>query len=165
MSHPVKKNELLADIIQRAFTSSRYPGDARLVFDNSGGDLECTQVAHAFKGKQWSDLSVSFLRLYPDSLFFLSPEAYWFYLPAYLLASVLSYRCADIITINVVYSLTPPANKGSERDCFDAKIQGFSPEQRAAIKAFLEFLQCEHAGDFPFGDVEIALDRYWRSAG
>jgi hypothetical protein len=156
-----KSSEQLAKIIRKAFASSQYPGDNRLVYDNSGSHLECNQVADAFKGKHWADLPVDFLRRHADSMFFFTPEAYRFYLPAYLLAAVLSYRDADVIPNNLVHTFIPPASEGPERERFESRTHGFDAQQRLATKMFLEFLSSEHSQDFPRGDPQIALDKYW----
>src|SRR5258706_231926 len=153
-----QSNEQLAEIVQKAFASSKYPGDDRLVYDNSGAHLECNQVADAFRGRHWSDLPMSFLRSNADSIFFFTPEAYRFYLPAYLLAAIRSFREADIIPDNIVHSLTLPATERPGRQRFEARVQEFNEQQRLAIKKFLKFLSSEHARDFPLGDPQIALD-------
>jgi hypothetical protein len=160
MSSTSKPNETLVRAIDDAFANTKYPGDDRLVYDTSGRHSECNQTAEDFKGKQWTELSFGFLRAHCDSIFFLTPEAYRFYLPAYLLASVLRYREADVIPSNIVYSLTPP-REGADTSIFRERAEYFDRNQRKAIKSFLEFLQAEHGSDFPFRDPEVALKKYW----
>jgi hypothetical protein len=154
----------LVESIRKAFALSKYPGDNRLVYDNSGGHVECNQVADAFRGKHWSELTVDFLRRHADSVFFFTADAYRFYLPGYLLAVVASYKKADIIPNNLVHTLVPPSRGTTERREFELRVKGLSAQQRAAIKGFLEYLVLQHGGDFPRRDPQIALEEYWGRA-
>jgi hypothetical protein len=154
------KHRSLAELIREAFVSVEYPGDDRLVYDTSGGHLECDGVAAAFKGKRWAELSVDFLRRHADSIFFFTPEAYRFYLPAYLLSIIGSYRESDVMPVTVLHSLTPP--EGSTRNTpFERRARVFDAQQRGAIRAFLQFLMDKHSVDLPGYDPQAAL-AYWR---
>jgi uncharacterized protein DUF6714 len=153
-------NENLSQAIGDAFSTTAYPGDDRLVYDTSGAHLECNQVAEAFRGLQWQDVSVDLLLNQPDSLFFFTPEAYRYYLPAFMIAAVQSYADMDIVVINLVHTLIPPA-KGQDHNRFEARMQGLNPRQRSAVRRFLEFLKSAHAQDFPRNDLQLALETYW----
>ena len=159
---PNRQREELIRKIEEAFSDSQYPGDDRLVYDNSGRHFECAEIAKDFRGKDWREIPLETLRYHSDSLFFFTPKAYHFYLPAYLMASILSYREADIISSNVVYSLTYHEEKGTKMDRFIERTNCFSSTQQLAIRSFLEFLFAQHSSDFPLGELNIALDKFWR---
>jgi hypothetical protein len=161
MPQNVRDHNQLAETIRQAFAAETYPGDSQLVYDNDPGHVECDRVASAFKGKHWSELEVTFLRRHADAIFFFTPESFRFFLPAYLLAVVLSYQDSDIIPNNVVHSLTPLTSGAPNEQAFDARIVGFDAQQRLAIKAFLEYLWSEHMRDFPLRDPQLALEKYW----
>ncbi|WP_425389086.1 DUF6714 family protein [Cylindrospermum stagnale] len=117
-------------------------------------------MARDFRGKDWKKIPLETLRYNADSLFFFTPQAYRFYLPAYLLASIQFYREADIITNNFVHSLTAPEEQGSEMKRFFFRVSFFSLTQKSAIRSFLKFLLTEHSGDFPLGDINTAIERF-----
>jgi hypothetical protein len=162
MSTAEEEAGLLARKIERTFATVPYPGDSDLVYDNSGDHLECSEVAEAFRGRNWKDLDLDFLRYHAQSIFFLSPAAYRFYLPAYLLVSLRSFAEADTIPGTIIGSLTAPKGQNPEdMDFFLRTVRMFEPEQREAITAFLEFMANTHQDSFPFDEPRIALERYW----
>ena len=77
--------------INAAFANTRYPGDDNIGYDKTGEHLECKQVADHFRGTIWQAVDLAFLRKYGEradvsvALTFLSPEAFRYYLPAFLL--------------------------------------------------------------------------------
>jgi hypothetical protein len=151
--------------IESAFADVEYPGDDRLVSDTSGYDLECNDVAALFKGKHWKDVSLETLLSHSGALPLLTPEAYRFYLPAYLLAGSLRYEDADVVPYDVVSSL-PRAPDPELDTLFDSshqferrrkKMEALTPLQRQAVKSFLEFLKKYHADDDPIGSIDAAI--------
>ena len=128
MSKMSKEAEELRHKLEVAFAEVKYPGDERLVYDTSGRVLECKQVAAAFRGKHWRQIQCD--NLESGAIFCLSPEAYRFYLPAYLITSVLHYDEADVIPSEVVFSLIPPS------DAKDIEIYGQLYHQR--MKGFTQ---------------------------
>jgi hypothetical protein len=160
MPNPLELDENLIQAIREAFSMAAYPGDDLLVYDTSGAHLECIQVAEAFRGRHWPDVSVDQLLNQPDSLFFFTPEAYRYYLPAFMIAAVQSYVDMDIVVINLVHTLIPPA-EGQDRNRFEARMQGLNARQRSAVRQFLEFLISAHGQDFPRNDLQLALETYW----
>lgn len=152
---PLNAEELRHEI-EAAFAETKYPGDDRLVYDNSGDHLECNEVAAAFRAKEWRELSVDMLRRHSQSLFFMTPEAYRFYLPAYLIAALLDYDKADTISDSVVFSLIPPSDD-RDAESYRQRMQGFTSAQRQVIRSFLEFMKQHHGGDDALGNLDRAL--------
>ncbi len=155
------KSEALAALIVQIFDDIPYPGDDNLVIIQGECDLERQEIFDTFVGKHWKTLSRRTLDYNHQSLFFFTPAAYRFYLPAYLKACVLSYNKAGNIPGSVIVSLTPPEEPGDEMDSFLAKMGGFNADQKAAIFSFLDFFVVEHSEDFPAYNLESVLDRYW----
>ncbi len=153
--------KLLAEKIEKAFSEAAYPGDDKLVYDNSPEQLECVEVRNTFRGKHWNEIPLKVLQQNADSIFFFTPEAYRFYLPAYMIAAVISYRNADLIPTSVISSLTMPDTE-TDSALFLKKVQGFSPTQKSVIRSFLEFISSEHGADFPTGLPRKAINRFWR---
>jgi hypothetical protein len=149
----------LTDLIQSAFAEVEYPGDSKLVYDNSGTHLECAEVEKEFKGKHWNVMPLEVLRRNSASIFFLSPEAYQFYLPAYLLCSILHYAESDKIPDSIVFSLIPPID-AKVAELYRKRVQRFTPVQKRAIRSFLRFMKHHHQKDDPLGDIDRALSAF-----
>jgi hypothetical protein len=138
--------------IEAAFADAPRPADDHLVRHPDATSGDDAEIAAAFRGKRWDELPIELLAHHHEAVFFLTPEAYRYFLPAYLIACVGGVRRAGNIASAVVSSLTPP--RGGVDAGFEAKLQGFTAAQRAAIRSVLALLQSE--GD-PLGDIGRAL--------
>jgi hypothetical protein len=125
------------------------------------GCLECPEIAKAFRGRRWDAVPLETLRYHHEALFLFTDEAYRYFLPAYLTATVKSYKKAGNISHSVVFSLRPRPKDDPELKRFRARMGGFSKTQKVAIRAFLEHMVAEHDEDDPLHDVPRALGRYW----
>src|SRR5262245_25577787 len=132
-----EKIKLLVDEVIEAFSNVAYPGDDKLVYDNSPEHLECADVASLFRGKHWKDISLELLQYNSESLAFFTPEAYKFYVPAFLIIAISAYDRADLIPRSLLSSLTIPKKDGETKKRFLDKMGLFSADQRAAIRHFL----------------------------
>ena len=158
--------------IVRAFSGSQYPGDWCLV-ESLEGD-EPALLAQEFRGKtEWHTLDPNFIDQAPDgfgsALSFFSDEAYRFYLPAYLVASV----DGKLQQADPVFSLTHGLDDVSraelinprrygERTWFDAarfKFAVFTAEQARAIVAYLNLMAEKDELEWP--KIRQALSNYW----
>ena len=157
----MKERQALADLINEAFSQASYPGDSMLVVNQSGKHPDYQAVYKAFKGKHWRDISIDTLRYHYDDFFLMTSEAYRFYLPAYMRATILEYDQAENIPGSVVFSLTLPDSPGSDMDWFLLTMGGFSQEQKRVIAAFLSFLLTYHKEDFPGNELDTVLNKYW----
>ena len=86
----------LKELIQEAFASVEYPGDeniTRCPYNCS----ECRRIAEYFKGKAWTDQAGEELRQYHVALSLFTPEAFHYFLPAFMLASIDSYERGDVM--------------------------------------------------------------------
>lgn len=132
------KNIIIKEIDQ-AFQSEKYPGDDYLVYDNSGKHLECEYIKKVFQGKTWKSLPDNFLFEEISSLSFFSPQAYKYYLPAFLIYSVNDFYGSDEVPFQVISSLTLP----SEIDTvlLANKIYEFKIQQQMNQLDFNQILQ------------------------
>jgi hypothetical protein len=144
--------------IELAFVNASYPGDDQLVYDASYPDV--AETRDAFKGRDWRDLDVSFLRRNAEALSFLTPEGLRYYLPAFMIASMLEPKRADAIPLFVCLSLTPPQTGESDLADFKRRMAIFDSAERSAIRAFLSYAR-EHLGA---DEAKHALHRYWEQA-
>lgn len=169
-------NQKVRDIkrcIINAFKDLRPPASNMLV---QGDDGDSEDIQKAFNGKHWRDIDFDFvLYEFTESLFFFSPSAYRFYLPAYLMMTLDNYSKADIIPDIIIATLQVPDNptddlfgKGKifERLADDisrerSKFELFTPEQKHAIRLFLEYMAKNHKDDFHNNEPQEALKCYW----
>jgi hypothetical protein len=146
--------------IDEAFAEARYPGDGNIAYDQSGRHIECNQVAASFRGKNWRDLSLDFVRKNADALFFFSPAAYAYFLPAFLENSLRDFDNAGVTPGNIVVSLSASLSSSTPEQ-FTRRIGHLTVPQRKAITAFLMYLATDKADYFPLGDPKIAIDEFW----
>jgi uncharacterized protein DUF6714 len=129
--------------IDEAFKDTLYPGDEHIVFDNSGSHLECEKVKGILKGRHWRNVSFEVLEQLRSALFFMSPEGYRFYLPAFMIFSIVDFYRADVIPDEIIQSLTPPVAADiagiSARHEIPPELQPFSQDQwEAIVKTLVE---------------------------
>lgn len=157
--------------INAAFANARYPGDDNIVYDKTGEHLECKQVANHFRGTTWQEVDLAFLQKYgaradvSAALTFMSPEAFRYYLPAFLLVVAEHFGDVDVLVQTVISSITPRRNQ-SDRTLVEfvrKRLEGFTPEQREAIRLSLEFIAQEHGHEYLFGELDAALE-HWKKA-
>jgi len=84
-----------------------------------------------FAGTEWEEHNIPFLRYYETCMHFFTPEAFRYYLPAFMLAEINDPETADVIAENIAYHFI----NGVDRE---VRIAQFNREQLLAIIAFLE---------------------------
>lgn len=127
--------------INERFGGIAYPGDGRIVIDNTGDHQECNKIKSALQGHNWRDVSFDTLDELKTALPFLSPEGYRFYLPAFMIFSIVDFSRAGIIVDEVVRSLTLPRASDIERIrelAAPPEMQPFSPDEWSRILGTLE---------------------------
>lgn len=158
--------------IVRAFSGSGYPGDWCLTDSLEGN--EPALLAQEFKGKtDWRSLDASFIDQAPDgfgsALSFFSDEAYRFYLPAYLIASIDD----KLQQADPIFSLTHGLGDASKAELINPRRYGertwldecryrfavFTIEQARAIVAYLNLMAEEDEFERPI--ILQALSNYW----
>lgn len=71
-----------------AFGDLPVPPEDQIVHDNSSFHLECNDIRAKLRNRHWRDLSIENLEGEADSLAFLTNEAFRFFLPAFIRASL-----------------------------------------------------------------------------
>jgi hypothetical protein len=150
-------NAVVAEI-DAAFSSAPWPPPHRIIQNRR--DIESQEIASILKANHWRDLPFDTVFQLRDSLPFLSPEAFRFYLPAYMITAIRHYEDADTLPEYVVYQLASPADNTTEKHWFLQNAIGLTIEQRRAVVSFLEYMEKKHGADFPNGEPQRAL-RYW----
>lgn len=132
----IDRDYLIAKI-ERAFKSSEHP-------KSHIGDIE--EVGH-LRYKTWQEASIHDLKRV-DSLIFFSVEGFYYFLPAYLIATLRDpNQLGVMMTLNLFYALhhfSPPTLTQKHR------LALFSKQKTAAIIEFLEVMQATDFTAEPF---------------
>lgn len=158
--------------IRSPFADTIYPGH-----DNIGcSNWEGYELGLHLKGKRWQDLTVKDVDFMSHAVTMMTPEAYRYYLPAYLILGL-----TEILSANryVDESLLPPENEETWLSAdFKKRVEPLTADQKRAICLYLS-LEAElidamlqdyndNFGDDNFGEdnseqnkARNALERYW----
>ena len=117
--HPVQGNVTsevlrLLDELEVSFGHLPTPPSRRIVVDND--DLECQQIREKLGGHHWRDLAIDDLAGESDALSFLTPEAFRFYLPAFIRVSLTDPFRADLIPDAILSALGIPEDPVVRRE-------------------------------------------------
>jgi hypothetical protein len=132
----------LKQAIEEAFAGVPYPGDGNITrcpYNCS----ECTRVALYFKGKNQTGHAEAELRVNHVALSLFTPEAFQYFLPAFMLMSLGSYEKGDIIpdAIRFHFEFTQEM-----QGHFAVRLSKFSPAQRKVIIEYLVSMERKGAG-------------------
>ncbi|HYK05860.1 MAG TPA: hypothetical protein VE974_29210 [Thermoanaerobaculia bacterium] len=156
------------------------------------------RVHELLRARTPAELSANDLRTEVEgSLWALSPDAFRYFLPAFLHAALESYESLSVFASELVGALTEPSradvvesldrlarlpsgvglppdtaellrkqqlewfDSGVPAAMFNERVNSLTPAEGAAILAFFEAFQAAHGDDFPFGELQTAIDRYW----
>jgi hypothetical protein len=90
-----------------------------------------------------------------EALSFFTPQALNFYLPAFMIASLLHPKQADVLPSEVCSTLNPP--KTEDIGNFKVRMAVFNEGQKRAIQAFLMFAR----DNLGIEEARHALHRFW----
>jgi len=132
-----------------------------------------------------------------SNLWMLTPEAFLYFLPAFLHAPLESYASVSVFASELIGTLTKPSrtdvveasdqiarspselglpddmtellrkqqlewfDSGIPTAIFHERFDNVTYSEGATILAFFDAFQEAHGADFPFGELETAVDRYW----
>ena len=145
----------LVTTILRTFQPAMYPGDERIVRDPPEQDWDAAEALRRLVGKTWEHLGIEMLEAPPDAMLYhyhdvpglLTPVAFAYYLPAFMLVS-LDISRADVIVDTTLYCLArdpfPSLNDQSRLRgavWFDEMRSLLAPEQRACVRMFLRYVR------------------------
>jgi hypothetical protein len=130
-----------------AFPDSGPPAEDRLVLKASADAPDAGELREEFAGRTWKSLTLEFLRRHTLAIFLMTPEAFRYYLPAYMSVSITNPDEADVIPETLVSALNPSAKVDEAYKT--ARLTAFDAAQKRVIASFLGFL-AEHYGEEEF---------------
>lgn len=135
--------------IETAFAEVPYPGDGNLIETRIPEDQD---AAEFFKGVKWQDWKEKPGQLLSPRvngyLFFLSPAAFRYYLPLYMIFALTDYYASDSLPGEVISSVTFGGIDPKLREHTERRMSGMTSAQLKVILDYLEFFKREHAGDW-----------------
>lgn len=120
---------------------------------------ECNDVCKTFKNKDWKTISPEILEENYGIIPLFSPEAFQYFLPAYLSYSLESfYEESDTVCEFTIYAIAPTNNDVKERmEYWRDKFANFTSEQMNCIYDFLDIARIDE--NFKVSTKEISVGR------
>lgn len=123
------------------------------------------------QGLRWHEITPRMAFLHAEVLFVLSPEAFPYYLPAFMVAAVREDDPAAPIGEAVLCALFPPLERDEPaRARFEEQVSRLSRSQVEVVREFLHFLAERDTAEYEDIEDEViptpqaALHRYWARA-
>ncbi|MGB1285500.1 MAG: DUF6714 family protein [Aggregatilineales bacterium] len=158
----IDDRQWLSDEIQKAFADVSVPSENHL------GDFDADELIIEIAGIKREDLTIDELHWLDTLLEVFTPEAYHYYLPAFISGMVSNHRNSGLLPSYILTSLTEPDYELSSerRNLFQDRVALFNDKQIAVIGTFLRlYKNLEPFGLWLMDDIEQAklneaLD-YW----
>lgn len=136
------------------------------IAESYSGGPEGEQVDVIFAGKLWSDLSVESIREHYcdgppyNALFHLCTEAWAYYLPVYLIASLEGDDEEDIAGVVIRGFFVPKRpDETCEQRGFD-RVKILNESQNKLVLAYLLYFK-DKSAEYTRDQIEYAIDAYW----
>jgi hypothetical protein len=135
----------LREAIRAAFAGTPYPGDDHLTVYLPGG-REYDETLKLLRGKTWMECPVTEFIHGDTPIPDLAPEAFHYYMPAFLLASIDPHHesCSDVAE-SLIFFLSPANAKNAsgefqydDTENFGRRMSLFTREQRSVVINVLE---------------------------
>jgi len=101
-----KVKTFLAARVRESFRDVPAPDKITTLPENE--DCDSAWAADTFRGKHWSELTPQLVQSCPDAIVFLSPEAFRFFLPGYLLLALQDLYGMDVSLSSLLWALAGP---------------------------------------------------------
>lgn len=124
---------------------------------------ERAMLDRVLRGKEWNRLTRPEIARLNDCLLLLTPRAFRYYLPAFIMAALDELESGETpggIAQVVIFALTPRAGRS---EAFDDRVSGLTVPQRRAISQFLEIMD-RHGRWLVSDAAEAALSGFWGNA-
>lgn len=124
---------------------------------------ECEGVKDDFSGVEWWSADDWLIDKSIDVLPLFTPEAFHYYLPAFLLRALAGFNPDNEVLEFSVYSLSPTKTPIDDPR-YRTRLNLFTPEQISAVASFLEQIQNDERFYAYYADAERGLRKFWHLA-
>jgi hypothetical protein len=149
----------LTEGVRQAFWGVAYPGDDALLVEDSFDCLELEKLQSQEWNSHWAKVPDEMIEWHANSLAFLSPEAYRFYLPAFILYTLQKPEATSPVLPYLIYDLLATAE--GKRACHRRRIAVMSPEQKRAVLDFLKYVRDELKDVMCVQEAAAAIAIHW----
>lgn len=117
---------------------------------------ECREVRKTFANKNWKTIEPEILEENFGIIPLFSPEAFHFFLPAFLIYSLEHFSDNDTTCEYTIYAVTPSKETAVKNaiDYWRRKFENFSPEQLNCIYTFLDFVKEDENFEYFFEQAD-----------
>ncbi|MFP4415048.1 hypothetical protein [Coleofasciculus sp.] len=192
----VPPNKNLRVYFFNAFAARQKPLNTQILVPEPRVQYECSKLGQFLATMTPIELTAYQLRYeIGDDLLMLTPEAFLYFLPAFLYLSLKSYESVDFFVDVLISTLTKPSrpdivekydylakcspglpddmlellreqqlesfDSGESLATFHERFDSLTSEEGKAVLAFLVTLKEYYNKDFPFGELDKAIDRHW----
>lgn len=145
--------------IETAFADVPYPGDDHLVETRIPEDLDAAAFFKGIKWQDWKDNPRQLLGSLPQGyLFFLSPPAFRYYLPLYMIFALTDYFASDTLAGETVSSVALGGADAKIRAYAERRMAAMTPVQLNVILKYLVFLRREHGEEFKAWSIDMVIE-------
>jgi hypothetical protein len=123
---------------------------------------ECDGVRDDFSGVEWWAAENKLLDDNYDDLPLFTPEAFHYYLPAFLLRSLDQFEDDSSVLQFTIYSLSPTKTP-TDDPRYRERLSWFTPKQVAAISGFLKCVLADEELYNYYADAERGLQKFWNT--
>ena len=157
-----EEREALKASIARAFEGVEHPGDYAIQACDMLDDMDMEGFDNRTWEGGWRGLPGEFIERRYDELSSFSPDAYRFYLPAYLCYALDAFHDATSLVLPwLLYNLDPEFGPSDLRHRFYTRTQFVTAKQRRVVRDFLDFV-LRYSDDDEFSTLtQRALKQYW----
>jgi hypothetical protein len=124
---------------------------------------ECDVVRDDFRNLKWWSANSELIDYHFGDLPLFTPEAYHYFLPAFLLRALENFETDNLVLQFCIYSLTP-TDTPTDDPWYSARLNRFTPEEMSVISDFLECIRDDEEFFDYHADVERGLDKFWQVA-
>jgi hypothetical protein len=158
--------------ISRSFAGVTRDGGTTLheaeVIDAYGSEAERAAARELDKDRRWQDVPDHLIETHSDTLCFVDPKGFRYYLPAYMVWALRHFQTSDSFSVNhVIYSLTIREGFYTKKKLNDEmrewnleRFRLFTDDQARAICCFLRFM-ADQEDHVDVCQALQALDGYW----
>lgn len=147
--------ESLKEKIYQAFPKSAPPAADNIALHPCD---ECEETRAAFENRNWWELSFELIKKMYDKLPLLTPEAFHYFFPGYLLRALEDFVTHSSINEFLVYSWEID-ERADYFESYKDRLALFSPPQMEVVKKYLQLVAGseEMASEHKLADKGLAL--------
>jgi len=125
---------------------------------------EAARVRQSLNGQVWWSLSDELIVRNFDELPLLSPLAFHYYFPAFLIYALDHFDPDESVVIHTVFSLAPFKTSKDDPN-FAERINQFSEAQVNVVRGFLELILRDQQMYSLYNDAARGLKKFWGDKG